>query len=264
VNVTNTRIVNVTQITNVYNNLNMTVNNAHYTYENNTHAITAVSRETFVGARPVQASAVRISDEQIKNVRVVESAPMTPTRGSYVSSTARVTTARPSVPLAQRPVVARLTPATPVNRRTPQFTNDSKVFTQSPNRTNQTPTEPVRTNQPNVEPNHPNGTNTQGNESNNGFRPFTPPNQNNPNVPKNQNQNVNRNNENTNGENNRPPAENESRPAVKYSAPVKAKDENYDVHPPLNQKPPQPKPEPKPAPPPKADKPHPDKPHSGR
>jgi hypothetical protein len=252
VNVTNTRIVNVTQVTNVYNtvivNRNVTVNNVHYTYENNTRAITAVSKETFVNARPVQASSVRISDEQIKNVRVVESAPMAPTRASYVSSTARVTTAKPSVPLAQRPVVARLTPATPVNRRIPQYTNDSKQFSQPPARINQTTPEPNRVYQTTPQPNRTNENTTQSNESNNGFRPFTPANQ-----------------------NNRPPGENEVKPAevkppVKYSAPVKAKDENYDVHPPLNQKPPQPKPqpkpEPKPAPPPKADKPHEDKPHS--
>jgi len=248
VNVTNTRIVNVTQVTNVYNtvivNRNVTVNNVHYTYENNTRAITAVSKETFVNARPVQASSVRISDEQIKNVRVVESAPMAPTRASYVSSTARVTTAKPSVPLAQRPVVARLTPATPVNRRIPQYTNDSKQFSQPPARINQTTPEPNRVYQTTPQPNRTNENTTQSNESNNGFRPFTPANQ-----------------------NNRPPGENEVKPAevkppVKYSAPIKAKDENYDVHPPLNQKPSQPKPEPKPAPPPKADKPHEDKPHS--
>jgi hypothetical protein len=253
VNVTNTRIVNVTQVTNVYNNRNVTVNNVHYTYETNTRAITAVSKETFVSARPVQSSSVRISDEQIKSVRVVENAPMAPTRASYVSSTARVTTtARPSVPLAQRPVVARLTPATPVNRRVPQYTNDSKPFVEQSNHTNQTT----------ATPNHPNETNTQGNQ-NNGFRPFTPPNQNNPNQPKNLNQNTNTNNKNTTGEDNRPPAQNEVRPAVRYSAPVKAKDENYDVHPPLNtQKPPAPKPEEKPKPQPKPDKPHEDKPHS--
>ena len=262
VNVTNTRIVNVTQVTNVYNtvivNRNVTVNNVHYTYENNTQAITAVSKETFVNARPVQASSVRISDEQIKNVRVVENAPMAPTRASYISSTARVTTAKPSVPLAQRPVVARLTPATPVNRRTPQYTNESKPFVQQPNHTNQTTAEPNRVYQT-TQPNRANDTTTQGNESNNGFRPFTPANQNAQNEPKNQNQNANTNNKNMNGEDNRPPAQNEVRPAVRYSAPVKAKDENYDVHPPLNQKPPAPKPEEKPKP---ESKPKPDKPHS--
>jgi hypothetical protein len=160
---------------------------------------------------------------------------MAPTRASYVSATARVTTAKPSVPLAQRPVVARLTPATPVNRRVPRYTNDSKPFVEQPNRTNQTT----------AAPNHTNETNTQGNQ-NNGFRPFTSPNQ----------------NQSVNGQDNRPPAQNEVRPAVRYSAPVKAKDENYDVHPPLNQKPPAPKPEEKPKPQPKPEKPHEDKPHS--
>jgi hypothetical protein len=281
VNVTNTRVVNVTQVTNVYNtvivnnNRNVAVNNVHYTYENNSRAVTAVSKETFINARPVQASAVRVSDEDIKNVRVVENAPMAPTRASYISSTARVTTAKPSVPLAQRPVVARLTPATPVNRRTPQYTNDSKTFAQPSNRTNQTMAEPNRANPTPAQPNRTNGANAQGNESNNGFRPFTPANTNNQNEPKNQNQNVNRNetnqninnvtrnNENITRENTRPPVENEVKPPVRYSPPVKARDENYDVHPPLNQKPPQPKPEEKPKPQPKPQpKPHDEKPHS--
>lgn len=254
-NVTNSRVVNVTQVTNVYNtvvinnNRNGAVNNVHYTYENNTRAITAVSKETFVGARPVQASSVRITDEQIKNVRVVENAPLAPTRASYVSSTAKVTTAKPSVPLSQRPVVARLAPATPVNRRTPQYTNESRPFNQPLNRTTQ----------PNQEPNQPAKPATE--PANNGFRPFTPPSTNNPNEPKaqdlnrNQPNNQNRNNENLNRDNNRPP--------VTYSPPVKAKDENYDVHPPLNQKP-APKPAPKPEPKPKTEKPHEEKPHSGR
>jgi hypothetical protein len=61
--------VNVTQVTNVYNTYhvtnttvnnvtvnNVTVNRINYTYANNAAAVTAVSRETFVGAKPVQAS----------------------------------------------------------------------------------------------------------------------------------------------------------------------------------------------------------------
>ena len=54
INVTNTRVVNVAEITNVYNNYtrNVTVVN-NYTYAHNAVAVTAVSRDTFVNARPV-------------------------------------------------------------------------------------------------------------------------------------------------------------------------------------------------------------------
>jgi hypothetical protein len=126
INITNTRVINVTQVTNVYNTYhtttvvnNVTVNRINYTYANNAAAVTAVSRETFVGAKPVQASAVRVTPEQLQTVRVVQTAqPLTPTRASYVSATARVTPAasRPPVAFAQTRVVARIAPPAPVVR----------------------------------------------------------------------------------------------------------------------------------------------------
>ena len=57
INVTNTRVVNITQVNNVYNttviNRNVTVNGVTYMYENHTEAVTAVRREDFVAARSV-------------------------------------------------------------------------------------------------------------------------------------------------------------------------------------------------------------------
>lgn len=125
VNVTNTRVVNVTQVTNVYNTYhtttvvnNVTVNRINYTYANNAAAVTAVSRETFVGARPVQAAVVRVTPAQLQTVRVVEAAPLAPTRASYVSASARVTpqSSKPPVAFAQKPVVARIAPPAPAAR----------------------------------------------------------------------------------------------------------------------------------------------------
>ena len=117
VNVTNTRVVNVTQVTNVYNtvvvNRNVTVNRMNYTYANNAAAVTAVSRETFVSARPVATASVRVTSEQLQAARVTETAPLAPTRTSYVSSTAKPAHARPAVAFSQRQVVARLTPPSP-------------------------------------------------------------------------------------------------------------------------------------------------------
>ena len=114
VNITNTRVVNVTQVTTVYNtvyvNHNSTVIN-NYTYARNERAVTAVSRETFVNARPVSGGTIRVSARQIQGARAVETSPMAPTRTSYVSSTAKVSNNRPSVPFAQRSVVARINPA---------------------------------------------------------------------------------------------------------------------------------------------------------
>jgi len=113
VNITNTRVINVTQVTTVYNNVyvnhNTTVIN-NYTYARNDRAVTAVSRDTFVNARPVAGATIRVSAQQIQGARVVETSPIAPTRSSYVSSTAHVSTNRPAVPFAQRSVVARLKP----------------------------------------------------------------------------------------------------------------------------------------------------------
>ncbi len=113
VNITNTRVINVTQVTTVYNNVyvnhNSTVIN-NYTYARNDRAVTAVSRDTFVNARPVVGATMRVSAQQIQGARVVETSPIAPTRSSYVSSTAHVSTNRPAVPFAQRSVVARLKP----------------------------------------------------------------------------------------------------------------------------------------------------------
>ncbi len=236
INVTNTRVVRVTEVTNVYNtvvvnNYNRTtmVNNLHYTYATNEHAVTAVSRETFVNARPVNTESVRLNAEQINTARVVENGPLTPTRASYVSATARVSTARPAVPITQRPVVAKLPPPANRNVRTPVYTNDSREFNQPQNQNQTTP-------------------------NNGGFRPFTPPQhptntvQPNERVNTNQNQNQNLNrNEEVRGDQSINRGNNQS--AVRFTPPVKAKDENYDVHPPLNQKvQSQPVPESKPAP----------------
>jgi len=208
INVTNTRIVNVTEVTNVYNTtvVNRDVTHVNYMYANNARAVTVVSRDTFVNARPVAGGGVRVNEDQIRGARVVDSAPIAPTRTSYVSANARVSTARPSYSLAQRPVVARLNPAVETQHHTPVFTNDSTEF-----------------NHPNQNANPP-ANNTRTNAQQNGFRPFTPP----------------------GGSNNRgaqPTAGNampqqtrayDQRPAMKYAQPTKARDDMYDVHPPLN------------------------------
>ena len=215
INVTNTRIVNVTEVRNVYNTavVNRDVTHVNYTYANNTRAVTAVSRDTFVNARPVSGAIVRVNADQIRSARVVDSAPIAPTRTSYVSATARVATAKPSYSFAQRPVVARLNPAVETQRRTPEYTNDSKPF-----------------NQPHVNNNPPPASNQTNNhqQSNNGFRPFTPPGSNSGTT-------TQPNNRNASSQVNRTqPPQNEERPAMKFTQPTKARDEMYDVHPPLN------------------------------
>jgi len=217
INVTNTRIVNVTDVRNVYNTavVNRDVTHVNYMYASNTRAVTAVSRDTFVNARPVSGAVVHVNADQIRSARVVDSAPIAPTRTSYVSATARVSTAKPSYSFAQRPVVARLNPAVETQRRTPEYTNDSKPFNQP--RANNTP--PPANNQ----------TNSQQ-QSRDGFRPFTPPSGSN-NRPTTQPDNRNASTQAAQSQG----RQSEERPAMRFTQPTKARDDMYDVHPPLNQ-----------------------------
>jgi hypothetical protein len=241
VNITNSRVVNVTQVTNVYNNVyinhDTTVIN-NYTYARNETAVTAVSRETFVNARPVSGATVRVSAQQIESARAVETAPIAPTRSSYISSTAHVSTNRPAVPFAQRPVVARLNPAVsrpavqPAANRPGQFGHD-----QGNPQYNSRGNNNVNNNQQPARGNNPPPVNSNNNAPQNqpasrdGFRPFTPPaGTANNSADKNGNNNVNNKNE-TNT------TQGDQRQPMRYTTPVKARDENYDVHPPLNQKP---------------------------
>ena len=264
VNVTNTRVINVVQVTNVYNTVIVNRDRtliSNYTYARNDRAVTAVSRDTFVNARPVSTARVRLSGDQIRNARTIDTAPIAPTRTSYVSSTARVVNTRPAVPFSQRAVVARLTPKAPrpvvqPSQNRPGFqgfgNRGGNIPAPNPSgRTAQPQTppqgpQPARGNTPpsgsgvdrggNVSNgavnNNANGQQTQPN-SRDGYRPFgRPDNANNPPVgnPDKSGQNSGGNsNANTNQN------QNDQRQPYRYAPPPKARDENYDVHPPLNQ-----------------------------
>jgi hypothetical protein len=264
VNVTNTRVVNVTQVTNVYNTvvINRDVRRVNYTYARNEHAITVVQRDTFVNARPVSRGLIRVNPREIERARVVDSAPIAPTRSSYVSASVRVSNARPAVPLSRRPMVVRLTPgiANP-NRGGSVYTNDSREFRQpsaprgaapqaepapttNPNRgrpayTNDSPAfrqpSAPRGAQPNVQPSPANNQNQQ--PSREGFHPFEPPaggsrtqapierNERPAQQPKNRvNENYNRNSQ----------EQQQQQRTFRYAPPARANDKMYDVHPPLN------------------------------
>jgi len=244
INITNTRVINVTQVTNVYNtvviNHNTTIIN-NYTYARNETAVTAVSRDTFVNARPVSRGAIRVTPQQLQSVRPVDSAPIAPGRTSYVASTARVSQAKPAVPFSQRPVVARMNPAVSRPVMQPNQNNQYRTFVQ-PQRVQPAPQggnrpnqggQNNRINQPNAQQNAPQQGNQQQNaeqqQPRGGFRPFTPQ-----------------------GGNQQPPQQQAQpqaqqqqqmqqqqynrQPPVRFTPPAKASDERYDVHPPLNQR----------------------------
>jgi hypothetical protein len=112
VNITNTR-VNVTQVTNVYNNY--TTNNVtKITYVNQRvpTAVTAVSHDTFVNARPVARNLAQVDARQIAEAPVSHMAPVQPERTSVVGAGAPVR-ARPPAAIENRHVVATRNPTPP-------------------------------------------------------------------------------------------------------------------------------------------------------
>jgi hypothetical protein len=111
VNVTNTR-VNVTQVTNVYNNR---VTNITYVNQRNERAVTIVNHDTFVNARPVHNNIVRVDQrqmQQIASARVTHDVArnIQPQRQSLVASSARPVDRRPPQQVLTRSVVATRQP----------------------------------------------------------------------------------------------------------------------------------------------------------
>src|SRR5271155_3686453 len=230
INITNTRVVNVTQVTSVYNNYvvnrNAGVNRVDYTYAHNAVAVTAVSRETFVGARPVATGFVRVTPEQLQSAHVIEQTSLAPTRASYVAAAAKPARGKPPVAFSERPVVARLNPPVPVtSHNVVHAVNASaapgagQAGASAPRSNNAAPARPpvpMYTNDDVARaPQYPNTDARANINTNANARP-------------NANERPNTNE--------RPPANDaaQPRPAVKFTPPTKAKDDDYDVHPPLN------------------------------
>src|SRR6266702_6735850 len=119
VNVTNTR-VNVTQVTNVYNNVTVNrVNNVTYVNQRVTNSVTVVNHDTFVNARPVHNNSVRVDAKQMASAQVSHEAVrnIQPERQSLVGS-ARPIDRRPPQQVMNRQVVATRQPVA-MNRPEP-------------------------------------------------------------------------------------------------------------------------------------------------
>jgi len=111
VNVRNTTIINNTYITNVYNDYSRgRPISGNYMWRGNAAALTAVSRETFVGARPVMAGRVNVNATQWRNAPVQSRLGIAPTQSSFVAANARRATATPQRAALDRRVIARTAP----------------------------------------------------------------------------------------------------------------------------------------------------------
>jgi hypothetical protein len=104
-------------VTNVYNttiiNNNTTnVTRINYVNQHVTNGVTAVSHETFVNARPVNANLAKVDQRQIENAPVVHNIAAQPVRQSVMGA-GRPETARPPATVVNRQVVATRQPPPP-------------------------------------------------------------------------------------------------------------------------------------------------------
>ncbi len=105
VNVNNT-VVNVTNVTNIYNN---PTTNIRYANATNVNAVTAVPTQAFVDARPVQRAAVKVNQQTLQQAQVVSHVEVAPVKTSIVGAAAPAQ-ARPTRAAAERTVVAKQPP----------------------------------------------------------------------------------------------------------------------------------------------------------
>jgi FecR protein len=174
VNVTNSRVINRTEITTVYNTTvvnrssNVAVNRT-YMYQSSPGAVTAVSKTAFQNGEPVAKAAVQVNAQEIQHARVVQTAAIAPTpRAVAGPSAAAKPSARPPVTLASRPVVTKMAPsarAIPVGQTKPaaastykSMANAKPATSQPPARTAapaNRPAQPSAARPPAAQPNNP-------------------------------------------------------------------------------------------------------------
>jgi FecR protein len=105
VNITNTRI-SVVEVNHVYSGARV-----NYAYQHSTNAVTVVSHDTFVNARPAAQGMVKVDPRQLAEAHVVHSLPVQPSHASVVGA-GRPAAARPPASVVNRPVVGTRMPPT--------------------------------------------------------------------------------------------------------------------------------------------------------
>jgi len=163
VNVTNTR-VNVTQVTNVYNTYitnNTNVNRITYVNQRLPRAVTAVSRDTFVNARPVNRNLAQVNARDLEQAPITHQVAAQPDRQSVIGAGAPARVKPPAAVENRRVIATRnpTPPRAPLEQRHQQAAANVKTEPMRPN----APAEPTRGNNA-ARPGEP-GDNTRGNES---------------------------------------------------------------------------------------------------
>jgi hypothetical protein len=141
VNLTNTK-VNVSQVTNVYNEVvaNRNVNSVPYANRSVNGGVTVVSRDTFVNARSAARNAMPVPAKELASAPVAQRSAIEPVKSSVLGA-GHSAANRPPAEVTSRPVVALRTPA-PVPRSLAQRQAESSPAGQSLVR-QETPGQPV-------------------------------------------------------------------------------------------------------------------------
>lgn len=113
INITNTTVINNTQITNVYNNYQRTGNieTANYSNLKAPNAVFAAPRNSLETGRPVQQAGQRITPAQVASIRTFAGAPkVAPQQSALLGRTGGARVAQPPAQVINRPVAAKVQP----------------------------------------------------------------------------------------------------------------------------------------------------------
>ena len=116
VNVTNTRIVNITNVTNNYtviNNNRTTVINEHYANQNVPGAVTAVPANAMATGRSVNQVAVKVDARQLQQAKFSTAPPVAPQKEAVLGGRAPAQQHTPPASVVSRPVMAKHEPPPP-------------------------------------------------------------------------------------------------------------------------------------------------------
>ena len=120
VNVSNTTVINQTNITNVYNNVyvNKTVNVTNIKYQNQTaaNAVTATSHEAFTSAQPVARNMVKVDAREVASAPVAPMTPgVAPQQHSVLGAGASASAKAPAASFSRAMVAKTAPPPAPVS-----------------------------------------------------------------------------------------------------------------------------------------------------
>ncbi|HET9741621.1 MAG TPA: DUF6600 domain-containing protein [Terriglobales bacterium] len=123
VNVSNTRITNITYVTNNYYNTNINnvrINNIHYRNQQINNAVTVSRTDTFINARPIMRGHGEMEHIDLHGRQVMAGPPVGPSRTSVLGEHAGEAAAAPSRVMPRRVIVRQTPPEHPAPFRGPE------------------------------------------------------------------------------------------------------------------------------------------------